>query len=403
MLEEDLEEGRLGGIAGFVSGRVDASLGPVDGGGSVALRINNTGEEIDETIDYEGFDLAIRFGADEGDIFEVSVSDLTLNIADFVSIAGNVSFSSGVADWNGTGQTARTFAGEDLELFMGDGPLRLDDGQLNPLARGATLSGASVGLIELTDGDGVISYALSAVGTVSLVGLEGVTITGDAVIRVNTTEMAINESLTIAGSRNEAVEVLFDDGDEVLEFAALGATLSVSGQTLSGDFSFSQESATDSESLEKILLLAASGVNLSLGSSDAGIGISDGSGILRVTGGGLAGSLTGTVALDIPGVRLDNDFTITMNTGPDAVSETLGAVALELPAGPFFRAESSGTMTVLGQGLPGSFVIETVVEEATEQLTVIVADGVEVIFEAEVAPVKTRLGCYCAMGMELSW
>ena len=57
------------------------------------------------------------------------------------------------------------------------------------------LSNGRIGLVQTGAG-----YALVAEGDVSLVGISGVTISGHASVRVNTTGQAINRTLSIPGS-----------------------------------------------------------------------------------------------------------------------------------------------------------------------------------------------------------
>ena len=81
------------------------------------------------------------------------------------------------------------FAGENLSIFLGQGPSRLANGAPNPLATGVLLSNGRIGLIQIGS-----TYALVATGTVSLVGISGVTIGGTVTVRVNTTGKAIDET-----------------------------------------------------------------------------------------------------------------------------------------------------------------------------------------------------------------
>ena len=103
------------------------------------VRVNKTGGAVDETIQVGARELNIRFGADEDDVFAVSVTDLTLNIGDFVTIEGDVAFSGG------------TFAGAGLSVFLGRGPAHLANGDLNPLAIGVLLSNGRIGLIQAAE------------------------------------------------------------------------------------------------------------------------------------------------------------------------------------------------------------------------------------------------------------
>ena len=152
----------------------EIAAGGIEAGGKILLRINTTGGGVDETITLKGSTIVIRFGEAEGDLFHVSLSDLELNIADFVTIVGNVSFTT-VAERS-------VFAGSGLEIFLGEGPARLENGALNPLARGVLLSDAMIGLIEFTGGD-TTTYALHATGTVQLLGFNGITLGGTATVR----------------------------------------------------------------------------------------------------------------------------------------------------------------------------------------------------------------------------
>ena len=108
----------------------------------------------------------------------VSASNLSLNIGDFVTIEGDVAF------------TGDTFAGQNLEIFLGQGPARLENGDLNPLAVGVLLTNARIGLIRVGS-----TYALHAEGTVMLLGVNGVTIVGTAIVDVNTTGTIVQRTL----------------------------------------------------------------------------------------------------------------------------------------------------------------------------------------------------------------
>ncbi|MDB2673704.1 hypothetical protein N9Y81_01985, partial [Akkermansiaceae bacterium] len=367
-----------GGLAGLLSGRADISLGPVGAGGDLALRINNTGAAVNETVILNGAELPISFGPNEGNVFDISISDLTINIGDFVSISGNVAFSDGTIDINGVDVAAKTFAGEDLEIFLGQGPLRIGDEQLNPLAKGALLSNAQVGLIQLSNGgpNAPPTYALVATGTISLIGVDGVTISAEATVRVNTTGEEIDETLTIAGSTGDGVRVNFDDGAETKEFIAINATLDVLGQSIGGDFSFSQAATAGPDGIfgnvddGSTLQIAAANVNINLGTDSAGVSIINGSGALIVTEAGVAGTISAGIELNVPGVVVQNtNFTVSINTTPTAINEDFmigsSTVNLDVPAGQFFRIEGSAELIILDQRLSGNFAIESTTDATT--------------------------------------
>ncbi len=357
------------GIAGFLSGKAQISVGggAVEAGAQILLRVNKTGGAVDESVQLGGRTVEIKFAASEPDVFEVSLSDLTISIGDFVTIEGDVAFTNGTVNVGGTATPAETFAGEGLTIFLGQGPARLASGAINPLASGVMLTNGRIGLIKTAAG-----YALFAQGTVSLVGIDGVTVTGLATVLVNTLGGAVDQTLTIAGSTGPGVRVKFDTGDPVTRFEATGAQLSVLGQTLTGNFSFDRNATGE-------VTIAATGVGLSL--AGGAVAITDGSGALVLGGGGLAGRIGGTVALNVPSVTFGGTFTVAINTRAAAVERVLTVgedeVVLSLPAGPYVRVEGTGvTLTILGQTLGGDFSFERVTGADGLPVTAIAARNV---------------------------
>ena len=340
------------GVTGVISGTVGVAAGGFQAGGTIGVRLNTGTSPVDQTITLGGKTIHVLFGDTEVKdssgkaFFQVFGSGLTLNIGDFVSIEGNVAFSSD-----------GSFAATGVTIFLGQGPAKLGNGDINPLAVGVLLTDARIGLIKVTTG-GVDTYALDAVGTVSLIGLSGVTITGTAHVRVNTTGMPIDRMLLIPGSSDPGVLVEFDTADKVTQFQALNTTLSLLGQTLTGNFAVDQ--ATDARGARDIRI-AASGVSLTLG--DAPISVSNGQGSLIVAGSGVAGQFSADVTTSIPNVTFNGNFGLAINTTGTAVNQVLTAgnqsIALDLPAGPYLKVSATGlNLSILGQTLTGDFAIE---------------------------------------------
>src|SRR5208283_4830071 len=89
------------GIAGYVSGQAQVSGSGFSAGGQVWLQINTTGGAVNESVMLAGQPLTVRYSADQGNVFNVSISGLSVNIANVVSVQGNVSlgsFTTSVAD-----------------------------------------------------------------------------------------------------------------------------------------------------------------------------------------------------------------------------------------------------------------------------------------------------------------
>ncbi|HEY3484876.1 MAG TPA: hypothetical protein VGK49_05795, partial [Ilumatobacteraceae bacterium] len=214
------------GVAGILSGNFDADLGPVAAGGFVTVRFNATPGLVEETVEVDGREITISFGPDEGDSVELSVSGASLNIGDFVTIEGDVTIDT----------TSGLFAGTNLEVFLGKGPARLDDDSINPLAVGVLLTNATVGVVRRGTGPN-FTYAVFATGTLQIIGVNGVTVVGTATVRFNNTGSAVNEIIAIEAADTDVV-VNVPNNTAVVE--AIGLQISVFGQTLGGDFTFTK-------------------------------------------------------------------------------------------------------------------------------------------------------------------
>jgi len=209
------------------------------------VRLNTSTTAVDQTITVGGRTVVVRFGAAEvataanSPFWQVSLASAEFNLGDFVVITGNVSIGSD-----------GTFAGSGLEIFMGRGPARTSDGEINPLAVGVLLTDARIGLVQTGNG-----YAVVATGTVRLLGIDGLTLVGTADVAVNTTGVAVDHSLSVPGG--DPVAVRFATGARVTTLTA-SARLGLLGQELAGTFSF------DRTADDGTLRIAASGVSSSI-------------------------------------------------------------------------------------------------------------------------------------------
>ncbi len=367
------------GVAGFVSGKLQAAVGGLGLGASLLLRVNTTGAVVPATtIQVAGAPVTVAFGTGEETVFSVSLSDLSLSIGDFVTIEGNVSFTSSTLS---DSTVVQVFVGEGLSIFLGRGPARLPSGAPNPLASGVQLTNGRVGLVKIGS-----TYALFAEGTVGLVGVNGVTLTGTVTVLVNTTGRTIDTTLTIPGSTAPGIRVLFASAAEVKSFTVTGGQLALLGQTLNGDFAFSQTTGGDTA-------IAATNVSVSLGAAS----ITAGSGTLLVSAAGLAGRIAGTVALAVPGVSLGTGFSVAINTtaAPVATTFTVGAttLTLALPTGPYIRIDATDiSVTILGQTLQGDFAFERATRADGSTVTTIAASNVRASLGAGPYGVSLRDG-----------
>ena len=338
-----------GGIAGFVAGKAQATGGGFSAGADVGLRVNKTGAPVHETIDLDGQTLAIDFdtGADTFALF----GSARINVADFVTIEGNFSITNGELGASGA------------SLFLGQGPARLDDGSINPSARGILLTDATFGLLNPAPGQ----FALYARGTIQVLGIPGLTLDGSATIRVNNTGLTFQGRPVATGDVNNPIYLNFSTTDNVFAFEGTGLTLSLLGQTIAADIAFSKATAGGSSVLAAIV----SHASLSLGNgSGALVSVQDAGGSLLLDGEGVAGSLAGTVTVAAgTGLTLDGTFAVVVNTTASAINTTLTIgstnAPLNVPAGPFLRvAGQNVAIVVAGQRLEGAFAFERMTDDS---------------------------------------
>ena len=339
------------GVAGFVSGTLKAASGGVGIGGTALIRVNSTGFDVNESVEVDGRTLEITIGA--ATTWQVSVSDMTVQIGDFVVIEGSISIQPGVV------------AGTGLRIFIGRGPAFLGTGGINPLATGVLVTDATIGVF--TDSAG--KHALTATGTVQLVGVDGVTLAGTVAIRYNDTGAAVDKTIAIAGSTDAPVVVKFA-GNET-SFSLTGARIGLLGQQLTADLAVEKAANGD-------LLIGIANGSIDLGGS---VGLNNAGGVVLVTSTGLAGRVSGTVAVTAPGVTFGAGLTVAFNSTGLAVDRSVTVAgtptALVLDAGRFVRLDGTGIdVNVLGQTLKADVSVERATQSDGTVVTVIGLDKV---------------------------
>ena len=148
------------GVAGSLEGKLAVGVSDLEAGGTLVLRFNNTGSAVNEELSVGEKSVSLSFSDSEKSLFSVSLLGGSVEIGDVVTIEGDVTFTS-QGDY-------KVFGGENMTLFVGDGPLN-KDGKRNPDARGLMISDATIGLVKDVKGDDV-KYALKAEGQVSVMG-----------------------------------------------------------------------------------------------------------------------------------------------------------------------------------------------------------------------------------------
>jgi hypothetical protein len=354
------------GVAGYLSGTASVAAGGVSAGGQVTLQINTTGGAVNATVMVGGQTLTINYGANEGHLFSVSISSLSLNIDNVATLEGSIATSNTTVD----GLAATQFAGSGLTIFVGNGPAYLADGTPNPLAQGLLISGATVALLQLADKSAIAFFAQ---GTVQLIGMPGVTISGQITVRVNSFTHGFSETLTIAGGGT--VPLNFGPGEDAssgVAFASVGGTginVGFGGQTLSADVTITRPSGGF------VIGLANASFSLSPGSGTAGARappiaqLTNGSGQLVLSPAGVFGAVAGTVAVNVPGVTFGGSLSLLVNETASAQSVALAGSTTNLPVGPYVEVTGSNvTLAIGGVQVSGSFSFQSSGAGATSSI-----------------------------------
>ena len=177
------------GIAGVVLGDASAASSTFALHASIGLGINTTLADVDERIVVNGTPIVIKAKASEN--FTFLVNDLDFNFGDVLEIRGDFRLSGD------------SFVGTGLEIFVGKGPSvfpavdpvtntpNANAGEPNPDAIGLLIKNASIDFSRQpasTSAEGL--YWLYATGTLDLIGLDGLKVSGTVTFGVNTTSLA---------------------------------------------------------------------------------------------------------------------------------------------------------------------------------------------------------------------
>src|SRR5262249_50600461 len=148
-------------------------------------------------------------------------------------------------------------------------------------------------------------------------------------------------------------------GGPFAQVVGTGVTLTVFNQSLTGNFAFQQMKNGTGQT---VTVLTADHVTLDLGGSSALVHVTNGHGHLLVTADGIAGSLSATVTLNLPGsASFEGTFGITLNNthkqiDPQVTINGQQVPSATLPTGPYVQVSGTGVVLhVGGQTLQGDF------------------------------------------------
>ncbi|MCX5669737.1 MAG: hypothetical protein NTU94_00230, partial [Planctomycetota bacterium] len=315
--------------------------------GTALLRFNNTGQAVDKTLSIAGSDrdVVVRFDT-AADVASFQAIDLQISLLG-QGLRGDFAFEKTTVN----GQPAILVGAANVSLSLGD-QVRLRNGSGALLLSAQGLAGQVAAPIEMS--------------------LPGVGFTGNFNLAVNSTGAPVSTSVTVNGT---TIPLNLPAGP-YLRVTGQAVSLTVAGQTLSGNFFFEQITTAGGARLTR---LAAMGVTMDLGGGI--VTLVGGEGSFLLTAAGLAGRLTGQIAVNVTGVSFGSGFTVAVNTTTAAVAETFvvdgQSIALNLPAGPYLRVEAAGTtLDILGQHLQGDFAFERTTDSSGAALVRVAAANV---------------------------
>ena len=335
--------------------------------GSLAVRVNTTGQIVDETINVgtSGSTVNVAFASSAN--VQALTGSIELNIADFVVITGDFGFEKSVV---GT-ETTILAGAKNVNVFLGTPDQTL----------GVRITDAFLGLVMFKNAAGVSTYALSAGGNAELLGVDGLILSGSLFVRVNNTGIAVNEQILV-GTEGDMVDVIFTTGANVQQLSG-SVFLSITDFiTITGDFGFERTvTATGTK-----LLVGAANVTTFLGTTDESLGVQITNGFLGLV---LFSPPTGSMAAS----------TYALVAGGTA--ELIGIEGLTLIGSPSIGINNTGklvneTVTV-GNGAVVQILFTTVadVQRLSGELTLSIENFVSIsgnfIFEKQTTPTSTRV------------
>ena len=268
------------------------------------------------------------------------------------TLSGNFQFEQATAN----GVKTITLAASNVGLSLGDGT--------NAFVSVSQTSTQSALFVITPSG---LAGQVSANVTINIPGVATAT-ANNIQVSINNTNAAVNQSVTLDGS----TLTLNLPAGPYLQVEADGLSLTILGQSVSGNFAFTQTKATDGTNVVRI---AATNVGLSLGSDPQNplVSLTNGQGALLVTSAGIAGQIGANVATNIPNVTFSGAFSLSINTTNAAVDESFlvggQTVLLTVPAGPFVRVDGTGVkLGVAGQTLTGDFAFEQTTDSANNKV-----------------------------------
>lgn len=313
---------RSTGVVGVLNADAALAVSSVSVNGTFGVQLNDTAAPYSQTVNVNGTSVAVNVAA--GPFLRVTATGSTPATTAQLTVLGIA------VNANMTFERKQTSPGGDTVVTVAASSISLDLGSLTHDLLSVT--GGSGAFIINADG-----IAGEATATVT-VSASNVGLTGTFTLRINDTNAPVNQTVVVNGA-----PVLINlPAGPYLQIRGTGATLTVLGISVSGNFTFEQKQTTGGS---QVITVSASNVSFNFGTSL--LTATNGSGFFMITTSGIAGEGQITVAVNAFGAGFSHTFTWSFNNTGAPVNHTVGnPTALNLPAGPFNQLSTNGPVTI---------------------------------------------------------
>ncbi len=253
-------------------------------------------------------------------------------------------------------------------------------------------------LLRVTEGTGAFVFRGSGVvgrfSAQASLAVPGLSLMGGFEVGLNNASVAYNQTVLVNGT-TVTVDV---PAGPFLRVSGSGATLTVQGVGLAGNFVFERRQTTTGG--EWVVTVAASDLSFRMGGTASNLlTVTGGSGAFLVTSAGLAGTASASVGLNATGVSVAGSFEVRINDAGVAVQETVtvggSPVTINLLAGPYLHVTGSGvTVSFLGAALTGNFTFEQRTTQSASRVILVTASQVGFNFGTNLLQASNGFGVF---------
>lgn len=349
-----------GVIAEITSATAVLDVPGIDFGGTFAVEFNDTNAAYSSNVNVNGTNVAVAVLA--GPYLSVAATNAQLTILDVIELAGNFAF-----------EKKQTTTGGEEVIAM----------QMSNVS--FSLGSDTDDYVSITNGSGsfiLTDAGVAGIGSATLtVGVPDVGLTGNFTIQINTTEAAVDETVSVGGS---PVDIDLPVGP-YLQLFGNDVVLNIGPFNITGDYRFEQKRTVGGTEL---VTIEATDVRFDFGIDL--LELNNGQALFILVDGGMAGRGRIDVAISAFGGSFVQPFTwdfnntgqawdeLIANDAPATGGPLVGALGIDdiveelnLPPGPYNRVSTQGpvSFSVGGQSVTAELVL-TMVDAATDYVAV---------------------------------